>query len=151
MAQPRRLPGGAGGKADDQVDPLFFDAQCRNLQPAQRLDALYRADERGIAAPLAEFHPGARLHTHGIAGQEINHHFDIGGIADADQFGAFRHDGVALAQHRQHGAAGAAAHRDFGPASGAGGIGQLRAQPLDFGLALRQRGGGGSSAGTDCL
>ena len=87
---------------DDDVDPLLFDAERRDLGETERFDEPNSALERMVAAPAVDDHALAGLHLHGVGGQQIDGDLEVARVADLDHGRAAFDDALALLQQLQH-------------------------------------------------
>ena len=69
----------------DDIDPLFLNAQCGDLEKARRFDQPYDRFEGRLATPLFQEDPGAGSDGGAIPGKNFDDHFEVGGIAQFKQ------------------------------------------------------------------
>ena len=67
---------------DEDVDPLFFDAERRNLGKCGRLDPADAALERSLTAPVVDHHFRARPDRNRVRAQHVDDDFEVERITD---------------------------------------------------------------------
>src|SRR5688572_3328817 len=116
---------------DQDVHPLFLDAERGDFRESRRLYPADPAAERLVPAPLVDQHRLPRLYIDGGAGQKVCDDLQTPEVADLDQRLASRDDAGAFLKQAEHDAAHGRVERNRGDAALAG-LPQARARDLEL-------------------
>ena len=88
----------------DDIDPLFFHAQRRNLGERRRLDEADFGQQRLAPAPLFQLHRGAGRDGRAVPGEHFHDDLQVSRVADLHHGGAGGHHACVLLNDLQHAA-----------------------------------------------